>query len=262
MPRLSSGFPFPLPWYYTFANAYLFILLLVTVISNPRVKEIASHRKAHGIPRKKAFFPKVPYLCPALPEIEFPYVTPSNITYCGPMLLPVKPVSESDMELAKWLRKKPTLLINLGSHIVSSSVSTLELARGLRIVLDRFPNIQILWKLKSGRRANDDISEAIAGELQSGQVRIETWLTVDPLAILQSGHIICSVHHGGANSFYEATAYVPHHRCRLHIANVSSTLELAFHRLSCRYGWIRMTLQSAQNGWALGSTGTAAMHQK
>ena len=262
MRRLSSGFPFPLPWYYIPGNVYLIVRLLVTVIFNPRVRDIASHRKSHGIPKKQAFLKHVPYLCPALPEIEFPYVIPSNVTCCGPILLAVKSVSESDMELANWLRKRPTLLLNLGSHIVSSAVSVRELASGLRVVLDRFPHIQVLWKLKSGRHTNDSISEILARELTSGQIRVVKWLMVDPLAILQSGHVICSVHHGGANSFYEATAYVLHRHRRLHIYNAIFTLGLAFPRLSYQYGWIRMTLQSAQSGWALGSMGTAALRRK
>lgn len=51
---------------------------------------------------------------------------------------------------------------------------------------------------------------SIAAERSSGRIRIAEWLSVDPLAILETGLIACSVHHGGSNSFHEAlSAGVP-----------------------------------------------------
>ncbi len=137
------------------------------------------------------------YICPALPEIDFPFFVPKNITTAGPILLPARPVSEVDPGLATWLKRKPTILINLGS--------------GLRTVLDRQPNLQVLWKLKFKGSVDDGISSILDKELASDTVRIRSWLTADPYAILQSGQIVCSVNHSGGNSFYEATgAGVPH----------------------------------------------------
>jgi hypothetical protein len=39
-------------------------------------------------------------------------------------------------------------------------------------------------------------------------VRIESWLKAEPGAIIESGHVICSVNHGGANSWNEGIWYV------------------------------------------------------
>ena len=133
---------------------------------------------------------------------------PNNITSCGPILLRTKAVSDNDADLDKWLQKRPTILMNLGSHDVSSVRSIRHLVRGIRTVLDSFPDVQILWKLKSKKRLDNNLFAILTKELTSGQVKIEEWLTTDPLAILKSGHVICSVHHGGANSYFEAITYV------------------------------------------------------
>ena len=145
------------------------------------------------------------YICPALPEIDYPFIIPKNVTPAGPILLPVRPVSEIDPELAAWLRSRPTILANLGTLAKLSVVDARELASGLRIVLDRHQNLQVLWKLKSKGVLDKNISSILSQELASDRVRIKSWLTVDPHAILQTTSIIISVHHSGANSFYEAT---------------------------------------------------------
>lgn len=150
-------------------------------------------------------------LCPALPELDFPlsYI-PDNVVGCGPIVLPSVPVSKSDPELAKWLENgPPVVLINLGSHIVSDpNAAALEIAKGLRIVLDRFPSTRFLWKLKYKWTKSDKFYQILSTEIESGQVRIPDWLIADPVSILDNGKVICSVNHGGANSFYEACRFV------------------------------------------------------
>lgn len=99
-----------------------------------------------------------------------------------------------------------------------------EFASGLKIVLERRPEVRVLWKIrKSGGlkissqtepRSNfqekglvRDSLSAISNEIDSGRVKILEWISVDPMALLQSKHIVCSVHHGGSNSFHEALRY-------------------------------------------------------
>jgi len=110
-----------------------------------------------------------------------------------------------------------------------------EFAAGLKVLLDSRPDIQILWKLKTSgglalqdnKTANSKTDsgfhseafekgslDAISTELAAGRVKVQEWLSVDPLAVLQSGHVVCSVHHGGSNSFHEALRYshsIPFH---------------------------------------------------
>jgi hypothetical protein len=45
---------------------------------------------------------------------------PPNITCAGPILLSGAPASQQDPELAAWLKKAPTVLINLGSNLAVS----------------------------------------------------------------------------------------------------------------------------------------------
>lgn len=101
-----------------------------------------------------------------------------------------------------------------------------EIAFGLKILLHRIPGLQVLWKLKTKTETENGISSAqtpadrlkgigikgdsvhaISEEIANGRVRIVEWLGVDPLAVMKTGNIMCSVHHGGPNSFHEALRY-------------------------------------------------------
>jgi 2-acylglycerol O-acyltransferase 1 len=44
----------------------------------------------------------------------------------------------------------------------------------------------------------------LQAEVEADTARIRPWFEVEPMAMLQTGQIVCSVHHGGANSWYEA----------------------------------------------------------
>jgi hypothetical protein len=103
-----------------------------------------------------------------------------------------------------------------------------QFATGLKVLLDTRPDIQVLWKLKTsgglslrdrkavsskpdggfqGEGFEEGSLDAIGTELAADRVKVLEWLSVDPLAVLQSGHVVCSVHHGGSNSFHEALRY-------------------------------------------------------
>lgn len=206
---MGSGLPYPLSWYQTLLNIYVNIRLIISLLTSPRIKEIGNYRKKHNItgtfPCLEPYQPQSQYICPALSEIDFPFVIPKNVTTAGPILLPAKPVSEGDPDLAAWLQRKPTILVNLGTHARILVEDARELASGLRMVLARQSKLQVLWKLKSKGPLDDQISSILNKELASDTVRIKSWLAADPSAILQSGHIVCSVNHSGGNAFYEAT---------------------------------------------------------
>lgn len=228
--RISSGFPYPVPWTLFPANIYLKFSILWILITSSKMKEMMNHRKSQNLPALPPIFnpwqKENHYLVPSIPESDFPCKLEPNVTPCGPILLPVSPVSEVDPELEAWLEQGPTVLINLGSHIRMDGHMAREFAVGLKVLLERRPKIQILWKLKtSGGLAlpakesrtqnsktpdmDDNVFtsgalDAIATEIGSGRVKVLEWLSVDPLAVLHTGHVVCSVHHGGSNSFHEA----------------------------------------------------------
>lgn len=148
-------------------------------------------------------FGDAPILLPSTATIDFDFFVPPRVTPCGPIVRPFEPLEKTDLELSIWLRQGPTVLVNLGTHVVFDPDLTAQYAAGLKTLLNRRPDVQVLWKLKT----EDDITEAlsiIADDIQSGRVRIEGWLQAPPIAILTSGRIACMVHHGGSNSYHEA----------------------------------------------------------
>lgn len=100
---------------------------------------------------------------------------------------------------------------NLGSQFRITAPEALEFALDLRDLLDAAgKDLQVLWKLKqttpgfSWGGEWEAVRKAVLAEVEADRVRIVGWVQADPCAVLQSGHIVCSVHHGGANSHHEA----------------------------------------------------------
>ena len=153
--------------------------------------------------------PEVTWICPALTEIDFPFaVIPENMLPCGPIVIPFDPLEECDPVLTKWLDNGPTVMINLGSHVVSDEKLAREMASAFRILLDYHDqqgssNIQVLWKVKASGDIQEVVDEILGKEIKEGRVKVVAWLEVEPVSILQHLNVVCTVHHGGANSFYE-----------------------------------------------------------
>jgi UDP:flavonoid glycosyltransferase YjiC (YdhE family) len=203
------------PWSQIPENIYCY-WVSKKCLSDPKVKALNEARQAHGIEGALGTFTPwvkdVPQICPSVPEVDLPMNFPPNVLNCGPILLASPPIESSDPELLAWLEKRPTVLVSLGTHFEAYAETVKEQAIGLRILLDARPDVQVLWKLKteaaSGNDGMESLRSILGQELENGRVRIESWLKADPVAILRSGHIVCAVHHGGANSYYEAAWYV------------------------------------------------------
>jgi hypothetical protein len=93
--------------------------------------------------------------------------------------------------------------------------SALQLAGALRILFDcaermeEKKKLQVLWKMGKWGEFEVDVPgckiyEVLEKEMQEDRVKIEEWMTVEPYSVLLSGKVVCSVNHGGANSFFEA----------------------------------------------------------
>lgn len=162
--------------------------------------------------------------------LDYPFdVLPLHIVPCGPIVRASPDLRESDPSLAKWLAQAPTVYINLGSHLEVDAVEAAEMAAALHAVFgsaeeegsSTSQRMQVLWKIKwkspqSGEETNhgetDTVGDAgrnivdgiLHHEIGNDQIRITNWVTAEPKSILESGHIICSVNHGGASSFNEA----------------------------------------------------------
>lgn len=221
MVRVCSGYPYPLPWRLILPNTILAFRLLSTLKTCPQLKEVERYRNTHGVPGpipdmiiRSNDRNVLACLLPGRPECEFPCHVPRKFTLCGPILRPCAPVADEHPDLALWLVQRPTVLVNLGTIAQFSTAIEREFAKGLRALLDARPDIQVLWKLPraGASRSDSDITDpealaSLSSAIGDGRLRIESWLPVEPICILQSGYVECIVHHGGSNTYHEAIRY-------------------------------------------------------
>jgi UDP:flavonoid glycosyltransferase YjiC (YdhE family) len=148
----------------------------------------------------------VPLICPSHPSIDYPVPWPEEVTFVGPVIAPYTPLSEVDPAMEEWLKRGPTLVISLGTHALLSHKSTQEMALALETLLDSRPDLQILWKLKHDAAGSGaECTESLREVIDTGRMRLVDWIKADLVAVLASRNVIGVVHHGGANSFFEAT---------------------------------------------------------
>ncbi|KAK7047221.1 hypothetical protein VNI00_006887 [Paramarasmius palmivorus] len=215
-PALGSGFSFPVPLHLIPANIALILRMIFTVVTASKMKQLDALRREYGVKGSilEQFSPQVPYILPAMLETEFSGLqVPPNVHLAGPILLPHVPVEECDSQLSEWLSNPgtKTVLINLGSHVTFKPDHVRHIAGGIRTLLDRLPEIQVLWKLMADGEVQSALEEVIGKHVEAGKVKVVDWLEAEPYAVLCHPNISCFVHHGGANSFFEAiSAGVPH----------------------------------------------------
>lgn len=207
--RSGSGYPCPLPWYLIPLNIFLWVAFAYSFVTSTQINGANKLRKAAGI---KGLFPIMVsydknrhYLIGCPRECDFPFTTiPSNVTLTGPMLIPGRPVSAFPA-LEAWLKRHPTVLVNLGSNYRYHVDTCTNMALAIRVLLSQNPDSQVLWKMKAQEQAGADAANAILSrEIGDGRVRIEAWIQAEPGELLRSGLISLFVHHGGANSYLES----------------------------------------------------------
>lgn len=218
---LFSGYSFPVPLHLIPFNIFLTLYTAHTFIGDSHRHAVAQHlasnlkvtlRTPIDLLRNRPDNVKI--LVSTLPELDFPSIIPDHVLPCGPIVQTASPIAESDPELEQWLAAGPVIYINLGSICLLAEDQALRLAKALRCVLDRQDTPpRVLWKLKpygdyKVTTTGSKIHDVLGPEIDADQVRIVTWVQADPFSILQTGHILCSVHHGGANSYNEAVLLV------------------------------------------------------
>lgn len=198
--------------------------MIVTYARDTRRQDVAKHLEASTgatlrtpIDLLKNLPPGLRVLVSTLPELDFEAVIPAHVLPCGPIIRNAPPVSEVDPALHSWLSRGPTIYINLGSICRLDERRAEEFALGLSAALktalgqagNTKHKLQVLWKLK--KHGQYDVTEAggrihgiLGEEIDADLIRIVDWIVPEPISILESGHIACAVHHGGANSFNEA----------------------------------------------------------
>ncbi|QSZ37360.1 hypothetical protein DSL72_009458 [Monilinia vaccinii-corymbosi] len=207
-PVIGSGYTYPVPWYLIPSNIYMNLRLAYTVLVAPSIADKRSFLKKNGIAKPLDVFTvyheDYPWITQSSEELDYPFdIIPKNVVQCGPIFLSTAPASEQDPELANWLKKSPTVLINLGSHVDYNENDATEMTKAVKILLDH-TKVQVLWKFNKRHEFTDQFLDILEGDIKSGRVRMSNWITVDPAALLETGNVIVSVHHGGANCFHEA----------------------------------------------------------
>jgi len=99
------------------------------------------------------------------------------------------------------------VIINFGSHIALKERNCISLATGLAIALQKYPNLRVLWKLKRahGLPLDENLTTSLGSAWDSGRVKIVEWFDISPAQLLMLPGVVASVHHGGANSYFETS---------------------------------------------------------
>ncbi|KAJ2965287.1 hypothetical protein NQ176_g10688 [Zarea fungicola] len=209
-PALSSGFPYPVPWKLIPLNVYLNARIIYTLLTMADVEPIRKYLRAHDVKDPVNFMglhrPEIPWITQSTPGAMIPVdVVPANVTCTGPMVLSPAAAAETDPELVEWLMLAPTILINLGSTFTYSIAQTERMIATVERLLKQ-SGLQVLWKYNISPPVASEYNwqRAVKGLTDTGRVRVLSWISVDPPALLQSGHIAAFVSHGGAGGFHEA----------------------------------------------------------
>ncbi|OIW32609.1 UDP-Glycosyltransferase/glycogen phosphorylase [Coniochaeta ligniaria NRRL 30616] len=236
-PCVGSAFAFPIPVRWVPLNLLLVLLALLAGAWDGHRRRLGEFVRVHGGGARLTSLNElslgppdggVKVLVANRLALEFPLkVLPRHVVPCGPIIRPARGVGEVDGEMAGWLRGGPTVYVNLGTHVMMSEESAVEMATALRILLDHargarwrgrgMEGLRVLWKLAvegegegEGERGESRVYRILGRDVESGAVRIVRWIEAEPTAVLEEENVVCAVHHGGANSFLEtASAGIP-----------------------------------------------------
>ncbi|OTA00036.1 GT1, glycosyltransferase family 1 [Trichoderma parareesei] len=219
-PALFSGFSYPVQWHQIPLNLFYAFSQVRAFKKDNQRKDVQSYLNAHCVIRTRADLidnrpEDVKILVSSLPELDYPLKVPAHIIPCGPVVRAYAPLYQTNPKLAEWLANGHTILVNMGALVKVSEAQAFEMAKALKTVIDRSDQhsekkrVQILWKLQKKGKYSIYAPECILAhvlgkEFAFDRVRVVDWIQPEPLSILQTGDVICSVHHGGAGSFNEA----------------------------------------------------------
>ncbi|KAF5983070.1 2-hydroxyacylsphingosine 1-beta-galactosyltransferase [Fusarium bulbicola] len=188
-PAPSSGFPFPVPRLKLLENIYMNIRYIYSATFTPDMSEKKARLQQIGLGEPMNLFgiyrPGIPWITQntqgAMTPVE---VLPPNVTCAGPIIMSGPAADQQDPETATWLRKAPTVLINLRSNLAN----------------------QVLWKFNKLGDFSDDFLVHLKPYLDSERQKMPSWLVAEPSSLLDTGNIVTSVDHGGSNCYHEALA--------------------------------------------------------
>lgn len=119
---MSSGFPFPVPWSKIPENIYLNARLIYSILAGSAIRSKQAALRRLGLKNPIDFMhihrDDVPWITMHTEGASIPVdVVPPNVTSAGPILVDSAPAEEQDPELVAWMKRAPTILLNLGSTV-------------------------------------------------------------------------------------------------------------------------------------------------
>lgn len=199
-----------MPLYLIPVNIYLIFRLILSLVFSKSLSAKNAYMKKNGhnpaIPfTAPANDDTVTWLVPSLPEIDLPLAfIPKNAIPCGPIIMEFAPVADIDAELASWLARRPTVLINLGTLYKFDEGAAKRMIGAIEHLLEKIKDVQVLWKLSAEREEDAWVGETRKLARDDGRLRIEKWISAEIAAVLASDTVVLAVHHGGASSYHEA----------------------------------------------------------
>ncbi|SCV52105.1 uncharacterized protein FFB14_12417 [Fusarium fujikuroi] len=209
-PAPSSGFPFPVPLLKLPENVYMNFRYIYSAMFTPDSSAKKAQLQEIGLVEPMNLFgihrPGVPWITQNTQGAMIPVeVLPPNVTCVGPIILSGPPIDQQDPETATWLKKSPTVLINLGSNLTYDESRAEFMAIAIAALLSS-TDYQVLWKFNKLGDFSDDFLVHLKPYLNNERLKMPSWLIADPSSLLDTGNIVTSVHHGGSNCYHEALA--------------------------------------------------------
>ena len=176
---------------------------------SPEISKCNKYRHAHGLPGRlpieTAPTRAVHVICPGVRETDYPLFLPDFIGLYGPIVLDTVPIETADPELNQWLGRGETVIMCMGTHFHYTESQVKAVISGFLGAVNHDSNTQFLWKLSNRPRFESLIEEALGGPKDKERFKIVDWLEADLVSIMKHPNVIAYIHHGGANSFCEAS---------------------------------------------------------
>jgi hypothetical protein len=204
--RYGSGLSFPVPRRKILKNVQMKLRMLYSYVTAREISALVKYRNSHGIfgrlPHETPLRKAAEVISPDIVDLDFPFIKPGNLRLYGPIVLDSEPVQDLDPQLSSWLDAAPTVLMSMGTHFTYTRAQVRAVLRGFLTALD--PKTRVLWKLPCHSSFKDIIDELLPGIEDKERFMIMDWVPVNPFSVMTHTNVVTFVHHGGANSYFEA----------------------------------------------------------
>ena len=206
--RIATAIPFPVPCSLLLLNLWMNIGLIFTIGASPKVAELIKHRNERGIPGRLPLETPIStalhIITSGIRELDYPLFVPDNLGLYGPLVLDHTPIEVADPELARWLDRGKTVVMCMGTHFRYTESQVRAVVDGFLGALDQDSGVQLFWKFSEKDELDDLVEGLLANPKDRKRFKIVDWIQADLSVVLNHPNVIVSVHHGGANSYYEA----------------------------------------------------------